>query len=565
MASFTFKPEYLNKTTVKEVSIREGLGRHSRLYLNIAHSYNDDDLASLLGQKIVCSFKDGSKVEEVFTGVITWVEYQSNIPGERKVFKLTALSDTIRADQVKRCRVFQKPKAKLRDVANQIFNDLPCDGIMGKGNFDKVVPLSIQYNETDFKYLSRLMSNYGIPLFVDRKGTRLRLGQLDGASVKIEKKDIKSDVFLGSTVAMQEKRSFGAGGGTLGTFKKGVKAYNDDLRRPEKAYFANTAFEDSQERMKESLEFRDHHYYSMVAGQRKITTHTVFLQVGQQVSIEGTNYMVINSDTVYFRPLDSISDESIKTTQHHLLVEAKELISLPQIYPPWRGIDFLARVTKNEGDKENFGRVQVRFNWEVDQSASDSNQCWVDVLTPYAGMGPSSDNGETFGINMLPEVGEDVLVRFIDDCDDKPVIIGSIRRQKVHENVDTAKYKTIRTPKGSRIDIISDGKKEEIRIRAGESDEHHVDIITEGGKTDIALECNNKIKLKGKKIILESEEMEFKGSNSIKLDSKGSLALESTSEAKIESKSSLKLKGTAGADLESTAIVKVKGSLIQLN
>ena len=95
----------------------------------------------------------------------------------------------------------------------------------------------------------------------------------------------------------------------------------------------------------------------------------------------------------------------------------------------------------------------------------------------------------------LPEVGEKVLVKFIEPWEDKPIIIGSLRRHTINENIDTAKIKTIRTPGGSQLNMFSDGSKEEIQIRSGKSENYHIRIENTSGKTNLILHCNGKMKI----------------------------------------------------------------------
>lgn len=78
-----------------------------------------------------------------------------------------------------------------------------------------------------------------------------------------------------------------------------------------------------------------------------------------------------------------------------------------------------AVVTGAEGGKEiwtdKYGRVQVRFWWQDEESASS---CWIRVATPWAGNG--------WGIQHIPRVGQEVVVTFLDGDPDRPLIVGSV-------------------------------------------------------------------------------------------------------------------------------------------
>lgn len=63
---------------------------------------------------------------------------------------------------------------------------------------------------------------------------------------------------------------------------------------------------------------------------------------------------------------------------------------------------------------DDLGRVQVRFPWD----AEARNTCWLRVVTPLAGNG--------WGHIHLPRIGQEVLVDFVQNDIDRPVIIGCL-------------------------------------------------------------------------------------------------------------------------------------------
>jgi len=82
---------------------------------------------------------------------------------------------------------------------------------------------------------------------------------------------------------------------------------------------------------------------------------------------------------------------------------------------------------RNDSDAStggNLGRVKVRFFW--DRYGSDS--CWARVSTPWAGKG--------YGFQNMPRVGEEVLVQFLEGDPDRPVVVG-----RVHNAENTPPFK----------------------------------------------------------------------------------------------------------------------------
>lgn len=86
---------------------------------------------------------------------------------------------------------------------------------------------------------------------------------------------------------------------------------------------------------------------------------------------------------------------------------------------------------------DDLGRIKVRFpgTRAVDHehaggagaSDTDADSAWVRVATPWAGNGPGSFN--QFGAVFLPRPGSEVLIAYIDDDPDRPVIVGQLYNQ----------------------------------------------------------------------------------------------------------------------------------------
>jgi type VI secretion system secreted protein VgrG len=72
-------------------------------------------------------------------------------------------------------------------------------------------------------------------------------------------------------------------------------------------------------------------------------------------------------------------------------------------------------VGKGEIDPDPYGRVKVRFHWGP---SSAQTSCWARVSHPWAGKG--------FGMVALPRVGEEVVVDFLDGDPDRPLITGRV-------------------------------------------------------------------------------------------------------------------------------------------
>lgn len=84
-----------------------------------------------------------------------------------------------------------------------------------------------------------------------------------------------------------------------------------------------------------------------------------------------------------------------------------------------------ATVTVAQGsmDPDGHGRVKVMFHWVAKgRGRGPGDSCWVRVAQPFA--------GPKFGFQYIPQVGDEVIVAFMDGDPDHPIIIGSVHNGK---------------------------------------------------------------------------------------------------------------------------------------
>ncbi|KAA9002642.1 type VI secretion system tip protein VgrG [Affinibrenneria salicis] len=67
---------------------------------------------------------------------------------------------------------------------------------------------------------------------------------------------------------------------------------------------------------------------------------------------------------------------------------------------------------------DKYGRVKVKFRWDRYASGDDTSSCWVRVSSAWAGW--------KYGGVQVPRVGEEVVVDFINGDPDRPIITGRV-------------------------------------------------------------------------------------------------------------------------------------------
>jgi type VI secretion system secreted protein VgrG len=80
-----------------------------------------------------------------------------------------------------------------------------------------------------------------------------------------------------------------------------------------------------------------------------------------------------------------------------------------------------AVVTVKSGEEswlDKYGRVRIQFHWDRLGQSDEKSTCWVRVAQPWA--------GNQWGAHFWPRVGQEVVVEFLEGDPDQPLVTGSV-------------------------------------------------------------------------------------------------------------------------------------------
>jgi Rhs element Vgr protein len=208
--------------------------------------------------------------------------------------------------------------------------------------------------------------------------------------------------------------------------------------------------------------------------------------------------------------------------------------------------------TKLEGDPDGEDRIQVRLPL-VDPRA---NGIWARWACPDAG----SDRGVFF----RPEIGDELIVGFLDQDPRDPVVLGM-----VHSSQHAAP-----------IPLSDDNHEKAIVTRSGmrlhfDDDKRVITVETPGGNRAVLSDDEQAIKLEDQHgnsvtldrdgITLDGSKITLKAQQGVAIEAGTDLKAESGTNTEIKAGTQLKIEGTAGANFETSAIATIKGSLVKIN
>ncbi|MEM9811224.1 MAG: type VI secretion system tip protein TssI/VgrG [Pseudomonadota bacterium] len=448
---------------LKCARLTDGLSEIPELLVEMAAMSETLDLSTLVGKpmKLELTKSDDAKAE--FKGTCVSARYLGIRHGTAHygleirpwLWFLTRRTET---------RIFQDKK--VIDIIKDVLGDYGFSSNLSdkttKSFHSRVY--CVQYRETDFAFLSRLMEQEGIYYYFDYSASTEKLVLCDGSGAhsavpgfaKIEympkdeqvefREDQISEWYGGlhhtpgevtiddydfeapksdlSAVSKKPKGSWS---------HKDLENYDYVARYPD----ASTGTHYARVRM-ESIAIR-HKIWHGVGNVRGLSVGQTFTLEKHPRSAENQEYLVTRA-THFFVNETAFADLSdIGAIQEELLygdddgdaesylcvIEAapkSEPYRAPQV-TPWPRVSGVhtALVVGKSGEEvwtDKYGRIRVQFHWDREGKKNDKSTCWVRVGTPWT--------GPNWGMIHIPRMGQEVIVDFVEGDPDQPLVTGCV-------------------------------------------------------------------------------------------------------------------------------------------
>ncbi len=353
------------------------------------------------------------------------------------------------------CRIFQNQT--VPDIIEQIFQDLGFTDyqISLEGTYEPL-EYCVQYRETDFNFVTRLMEQYGIFYFFEHEEETHTLVLGDAITVN-------QPLPIQSQVAWEPQ-----GSGMLDEdvitgleFEKvlmpGKFAHTDyNFKAPSTNIAAdspslvdiggNQQYEifdfpgeywtkaqgDTLARIRMETEEAQHFLITGSSTCREFASGYRFnlvdyepTELNQAYVLTSVSHMASMGNT--YSPGGGTAagqesyNNSFRCIPHSVLFRPPRMTPKPMV----QGAQ-TAKVVGKPGEEiwtDEFGRVKVLFHWDREgrEKEDDTCSCWIRVSQVHAGKG--------FGGVDIPRVGEEVIIGFLEGDPDQPIIIGRVYNQ----------------------------------------------------------------------------------------------------------------------------------------
>jgi type VI secretion system secreted protein VgrG len=432
---------------VTRAVIKEQLGRLFQIEVEMSAEDNALDFNSLVGTSATVWMErpDGNK--RYFNGLISRFSQPSQ-EGRLACYKATLVPWLWFLTRAADCRIFQNKTATdiIEDVFKaQGFDDYKLDltGTYREREY------CVQYRESDFNFVSRLMEQEGIYYYFEHEDGKHTLALTDAASSHSEYDTYSSIEYRPRPKAGSDdgenisdwvvEMEVQTGAYVTGEFNfktpNAPIVTNDSISR-QHAHSSYEVFdypgefdvreegEDYAKRRIEELQAQ-HEIVHGQATSRGIAAGYKFTLKDHPRSDQNQSYLVTaatfhldsgefesggkpKSEEFYKCNFTAMpADEQFRSTRH----ARKPLIQGPQTA-------MVVGTSGEEIDTDEYGRVKVQFHWDRQGQSDENSSCWVRVSQPSAGKG--------WGAISLPRIGQEVMVEFLEGDPDRPIITGRV-------------------------------------------------------------------------------------------------------------------------------------------
>jgi len=150
------------------------IGEHGRLTVYGYPAEQDDILYEIPSYQAIEVYLDHENGPHVlFSGVVTNISY--TVSGGLKVIKVEGKSSSFLMDLTKRSRSFQDVGLSYMTLVSQVMNEYPGSSLLYAAAEMPVGKLIVQYEETDWAFLKRVLSMMGLTITPDSRKNGIKL------------------------------------------------------------------------------------------------------------------------------------------------------------------------------------------------------------------------------------------------------------------------------------------------------------------------------------------------------------------------------------------------------
>ncbi|NTV95631.1 MAG: type VI secretion system tip protein VgrG [Thiobacillus sp.] len=440
---------------VQRLSGSEGLGRLSEYQVSLVSKRKNISAKDILGQRVTvrmdCGdgqrFFNGFVIRFSMFGEVATTAYKD---GVGYAYQMTMRPWLWYLTRTSTCQIFQNKDipAVIKDVLGRsVFAQFSSFESRLNGSYQPW-EYCVQYRETDFNFISRLMEQEGIYYWFEHAQDKHVMVLADDMGTHEAHPGLEAIEFNSTPAEMSLSTPYVTAWDTVLEIQPGNYAIDDyDFKKPK----AELAKAKKITRPHDHAEFEIYDYPGEYAapseGEHYAHVRIEELQCQYEVSRAACNAQQIEAGrliTLTKHPVDSLNQEYLITATSFqasdsspssgtgeqdfscdftVMPKGKEAAfrALRQTPKPIVQGPQTAVVVGPSGEEiytDEYGRVKVQFHWDRYGQNDENSSCWIRVSQPWA--------GKNWGAVALPRIGQEVIVSFLEGDPDWPIITGRV-------------------------------------------------------------------------------------------------------------------------------------------
>ena len=423
---------------------REELGRLSEFEIDLLSAKPDIKPADILSKNVTVKLELATDELRYFNGFVTRF-HQTGMRGRYYLYHASVRPWLWFLTRTADCRIFQNKK--VPEIIEQVFQDHSIADFKLEltGTYDKW-EYCVQYRETDFNFVSRLMEQEGIYYYLRHQDGRHTVVLTDSSSghspfagygqipyipvnrIRPEQEavtrwtfgnDVQSGAYVTDDYNFKEPR--------VERLSDRVAPKQHDLASGE-IYDYPGEFEVAAEgkvyaRMRlEEVQAQ----YELAQGATNATglcTGSTFNLKGYPRPDQNREYLVVSAThDMEYSEYESMEGGGTSYGCSFTAMVAQEQYRAARITPkPIVQGPQTAFVVGPAGDEihtDEYGRIKVQFHWDRLGTEDENSSCYMRVAQPWA--------GNNWGAMFIPRIGQEVVVSFLEGDPDHPLVTGSV-------------------------------------------------------------------------------------------------------------------------------------------
>jgi type VI secretion system secreted protein VgrG len=424
----------------------EELSRPFEHQLTLLSAQKDISLDDVLGKAVSVQLGLPNNKSRYFSGYVTRFA-QSGMVGRYYRYTATSRPWLWFLSRTADCRIFQE--MTVPDIIKKVFADHPTADFEFKlsATYRKWT-FCVQYRETDFNFISRLMEQEGIYYYFRHDKGRHTMVLVDSTSAHTPYGDYGTIPYVVGTRVRRGDQEYIDSWDISREIQPGVYAQDDyDFERPSAVLLTKKSV--SRKHSEADYEIYDFPGEYLQKGDGDHYTAVRMDELSTQFEIA---HATTNARGLCVGATFTLTDQTRDDQNREYLVlganydlEFSAYEGLPDPNPGTYNCSFSAMTTKQQfrparttpkphvtgpqtavvvgpaGDEiytDKYGRVKVQFPWDRYGKNNENSSCWMRVSHPWA--------GKNWGMIAIPRIGQEVIVDFLEGDPDEPIITGRV-------------------------------------------------------------------------------------------------------------------------------------------